>query len=82
MFDPDALVRRTARTANNGRALAVQPPIRVDYPQASKRLADANGLDGHRQYVWLMSGQHPVPFPDEVSREVAVARASTINWLT
>ena len=23
-------------------------------------MADANGLDGHRQWVWLMSGQHLV----------------------
>ena len=70
MFDPDALVRRTARTADNGRALAVQPPVRVDHPQASKRLADANGLDGHRQWVRLMSGQCPVIILSRTKRAV------------
>ena len=38
---------RAARTADDGRALAVQPTVNNDDPQASERLPDANGLDGH-----------------------------------
>jgi hypothetical protein len=55
MFMADALAR-AARTADDGRALAVQPTVNDDDLQASERLPDANGLDGHWNTVWLPSG--------------------------
>ena len=51
---------RAARTEDVGGAFAMEPTVNADDAQASERLPDANGLDGHRRYrlvdVWSTSG--------------------------
>ena len=59
MFVADALAR-AALTANVGGAFTVEPTVNNDDAQASERLPDAKGFDGHWNTVRLMSGPRPV----------------------
>jgi len=51
MFDPDALVRRATRTADDGRSFAVQPTVSDDDAQAPKCFTD-----DREPAIWLISG--------------------------
>ena len=65
MFHSNALVRRAARAADNGRFLAEPTPVNRDDAEAPKHLIDPNGLvERHSQAVWSPSGRRLViPLP-------------------